>query len=230
MKRHALAVMAKDPRAGQVKTRLCPPLDPETAADLYRCFLLDVLDLAAAVPGVDLLVAYTPPEARWLFTQLTDGRFLLHPQEGPDLGARLEQLFQALFQRGYDGVAVVSTDSPDLPPEYLREAFRRLEQSPVVMGPCPDGGYYLIGMSRFTPDLLREIPWSTKEVARQTEERARQLGVELAHLPAWHDVDTAADLVRLCRELPRGPQAGDRAPRTAAFCREKLHAFGVGRP
>lgn len=223
--RQALFVMAKDPRAGHVKTRLCPPLDAATAARLYRCFLLDVLDLLAAVPGVDPAVAYTPPEARAAFARLVDGRFRLVRQRGPDLGARLENTFRALFRQGYERVAAVSTDNPDLPPEYLREAFDRLEQSPVVMGPCPDGGYYLIGMSRLVPELFRDMPWSTDRVVPLTEERAGRLGLAVARLPEWHDVDTPADLARLCRDLTRAAQPGGRAPRTAAFCREELHAF-----
>ncbi len=224
--RSALFVMAKDPQAGHVKTRLCPPLSPEMAARLYRCFLLDVLDLVAGVPGVDPVVAYTPAEARSAFAALTNGNFLLVPQEGSDLGARLENTFRTLFRQGYHRVAAVSTDSPDLPPEYLREAFRRLERSPVVMGPCPDGGYYLIGMSRLVPELFREMPWSTEHVVPLTEERTRQLGLDLARLPEWSDVDTAADLGRLVRDLTAGAGPGDRAPRTSTFCREELYAFG----
>ena len=227
--RSALFVMAKDPRAGHVKTRLCPPLDPETAAGLYRCFLLDVLDLVAAVPGVDPVVAYAPPEARAAFARLVNGRFHLVPQEGTDLGARLENTFRVLFAQGYERVAAVSTDSPDLPPEYLREAFRRLDGAPVVLGPCPDGGYYLLGMSRLVPELFREMPWSTERVVSLTEERAARLGLEVSRLPAWHDVDTAADLGRLCRELTGEARPGDRAPRTAAFCREILHDLVAGR-
>jgi rSAM/selenodomain-associated transferase 1 len=224
-----LFVMAKEPRAGQVKTRLCPPLDPATAAGLYRCFLLDVLDLVAAVPGVDPVVAYTPAGASLAFARLVNGRFHLVPQAGPDLGARLENTFRVLFRQGYRRVAAVSTDSPDLPPEYLREAFRRLERSALVLGPCPDGGYYLIGMSRLVPDLFREMPWSTDRVVEITEERAGRLGLEVARLPQWHDVDTADDLGRLCDELTRDARPPGRAPRTAAFCREALHGFIVGR-
>lgn len=225
--RQALFVMAKDPRAGQVKTRLCPPLTPETAARLYACFLLDVLDLAAAVPGVDPVVAYTPADAREVFAQLTNGHFRLVPQEGLDLGARLEHTFRVLFAQGYDRVAAVSTDSPDLPPEYLREAFQRLERIPLVMGPCPDGGYYLVGMSRLVPELFRDMPWSTERVVPLTEERARGLGLELARLPEWADVDTGADLDRLHRELTGGKVPAGRATRTAAFCRSELHGLDL---
>ncbi|HYB73087.1 MAG TPA: TIGR04282 family arsenosugar biosynthesis glycosyltransferase [Candidatus Sulfotelmatobacter sp.] len=227
--RQALFVMAKEPRPGQVKTRLCPPLDHGTAARLYRCFLQDVLELVAAVPGVDPVVAYTPAEARAAFARLVNGRFHLVPQTGADLGARLENTFRVLFQRGYGRVAAVSTDSPDLPAEYLRQAFHHLERSSVVLGPCPDGGYYLIGMSRLVPELFREMPWSTDRVVPVTAERVARLGLELARLPEWHDVDTPDDLGRLCGELNRDAPPGGRAPRTAAFCREELHGFVAGR-
>ncbi len=221
-KRQALFVMAKDPRAGQVKTRLCPPLTPDTAARLYRCFLSDVLDLAAGVPDVDPVVAYSPPEAHAEFARLTSGRFQLVPQVGADLGARLENTFGALFQQGYERVAAVSTDSPDLPAEYLREAFTGLEEAPVVLGPCPDGGYYLIGLTRQIPELFRDMPWSTERVVPETEARARRLGAKLVRLPEWHDVDTAADLDRLMRDLVGDRRSACRAPRTARFCQRDL--------
>lgn len=228
--RQALFVMAKDPRPGQVKTRLCPPLVPEVAARLYRCFLLDVLDLAAAVPGVDPVVAYAPAGAREEFARLAGGRFALVPQEGTDLGTRLENTFRVLFAHGYDRVAALSTDSPDLPLPFLRDAFALLERTPVVMGPCPDGGYYLIGLSRLLPDLFREMPWSTDRVLPETEARARRLGVGLARLPEWHDVDTAEDLARLRRDLTANGASGRRAPRTAAFLARELHELDALRP
>lgn len=222
MARQALFVMAKDPRAGQVKTRLCPPLTPETAARLYQCFLLDVLDLAAGLPGVDPVVAFSPPEAQDEFSRLTLGRLQLVPQEGADLGARLENSFRILFRQGYDRVAAVSTDSPDLPAAYLQEAFARLQDAPVVLGPCPDGGYYLIGLSRPIPDLFSDVPWSTDRVLAETDARVRGMGLAPSYLPVWHDVDTAADLDRLVRDLTSGKRSGSRAPRTAAFCLQQF--------
>ncbi len=218
MARQALFVMAKDPRAGQVKTRLCPPLSPEVAAGLYRCFLLDVLDLAAGLPGVDPVVAFSPAEAHEEFSRLASGRFRLIPQEGEDLGARLENAFRVLFQQGYDRVAALSTDSPDLPAEYLHEAFARLEATRVVLGPCPDGGYYLIGQSTLIPELFRNMPWSTDRVVPETEARIKRMGLTLSYLPRWHDVDTAADLNRLVRELTRAGCSRVRALHTGLFC------------
>ena len=218
--RQALFVMAKDPRAGQVKTRLCPPLTPDMAARLYQCFLLDVLDLVAGLPGVEPAVAFSPPDAREEFSRLTSGRFLLIPQHGQDLGARLENSFHVLFQQGYERVAAVSTDSPDLPAAYLQEAFSRLDETPVVLGPCPDGGYYLIGLSSLIPELFRDMPWSTDRVVTETDVRAKRMGLGLSYLPEWHDVDTAADLARLVRELTEAECSGARAPRTTRFCQQ----------
>jgi len=217
-----LFVMAKDPRAGQVKTRLCPSLTPERAARLYECFLSDVLDLVAGVPGVAPVVAFSPPEAHGEFARLTSGRFQLVPQAGADLGARLENTFRILFQQGYERVAAVSTDSPDLPMQYLADAFARLENAPVVLGPCPDGGYYLIGLSRLIPELFRDMPWSTEQVVPETEARARRLGATVMRLPEWYDVDTAADLDRLMRDLVRDGRSAVRAPRTSLFCQREL--------
>jgi glycosyltransferase A (GT-A) superfamily protein (DUF2064 family) len=119
-------------------------------------------------------------------------------------------------------VAAVSTDSPDLPAELLGEAFSRLERAPVVLGPCPDGGYYLIGLSGLIPELFRDMPWSTDRVVPETEARVRAMGLTLSHLPEWHDVDTAADLERLVKALTGRAGSGARAPRTARFCREEL--------
>lgn len=229
MARQALFVMAKDPRAGQVKTRLCPPLTPEVAARLYQCFLLDVLDLVAGLPGVDPVIAFSPPEAQEEFSRLTSGRFRLIPQEGTDLGARLENAFRVLFQQGYTRVAAVSTDSPDLPAKYLHEAFFRLRDARVVLGPCPDGGYYLIGLSSPTPELFRDMAWSTDRVVPETDARVKRMGLALSYLPEWHDVDTATDLDRLVRDLAGGRQSGSRAPRTAAFCQQQFHGQPASR-
>jgi rSAM/selenodomain-associated transferase 1 len=223
-KRQALFVMAKDPRAGQVKTRLCPPLTPETAARLYQCFLSDTLDLAAGVPGVDPIVAYSPHGARDAFARLASERFQLIPQTGEDLGARLENTFRELFRQGYDHVAAVSTDSPDLPPEYVQEAFTGLDEAPVVLGPCPDGGYYLIGLTTVIPGLFRDMPWSTERLVSETEARAQRVGAGILRLPEWYDVDTATDLDRLIRNLVGNRYPSTRAPRTSRFCQHELGA------
>jgi glycosyltransferase A (GT-A) superfamily protein (DUF2064 family) len=102
MGRMAVTIMAKAPRAGEVKTRLCPPFSTHEAAELYRCFLLDKIEQVRALKAARPAIAYTPAEGKGYFEELAPG-FVLIPQRGPDLGARLTHSFDQLFARGYAG-------------------------------------------------------------------------------------------------------------------------------
>jgi hypothetical protein len=201
-----LAVMAKAPRAGAVKTRLCPPLRPPEAAELARCFLLDAVDRVGAVAGARPLVAYAPLEARGEFEGLAPG-FALLAQEGEDLGARQARLLAEVLALGHEAALVMGTDAPTLPRECLDEAVSLVMAPDVdlVLGPTEDGGYYLVGLRVPCPALFEDMPWSTSAVLSRTLERAQRLGLRVACLPAWFDVDTKADLERLAAELAVTP-------------------------
>ena len=96
----------------------------------------------------------------------------------------------------------MDSDSPTLPPAYITEAFSQLDgAADVVIGPCRDGGYYLIGMKHPHPRLLREVQMSTPHVLRDTLALAAELGVRVALLPEWYDVDTVSELAELRAEL-----------------------------
>ncbi len=144
----ALAVMAKVPGMGPVKSRLHPALTAERATELYRCFLLDRLDAVASLEGVSPVVAFTPEEAEPAMKELTPAGFLLMAQRGADLGERLSALLAELLARGHAGAMAIDSDSPTLPMRYVSEAADVLasKRSDVVLGPCEDGGYYLIGV------------------------------------------------------------------------------------
>lgn len=214
----ALLVVAKRPASGKTKTRLTPPLSPEQAAALYECFLRDTLDLVRQVPGVQPVVAYLPAGAQAFFSDLApDFERIL--QEGADLGARLDNALTAYLSRGYQHVAIMNSDSPALPPSHLKAAFSALAgQADVVLGPCEDGGYYLIGVKHPVPRLLREVQMSTPHVTADTLKLAAEEGLRVALLPVWYDVDDAASLARLARELVKTPPS--RARHTRAFLRE----------
>lgn len=213
--RVALAVMAKVPVAGQVKTRLCPPLTPRAAARLARCFLLDRVEQLGLIPEADRLVAFAPPEGEAGLRRLLPAGVRLVPQVGPDLGTRLDRLLTALLAEGYAGAIALDADSPTLPTDYLRAACRHLRAATadVVLGPAEDGGYYLIGLRAPAPALFQAMPWSTATVAAETQARARAAGLRLRLLPAWFDVDRGPDLARLRAAAP----GGFRPPRTLAF-------------
>jgi rSAM/selenodomain-associated transferase 1 len=218
-----LAVMAKAPRVGAVKTRLCPPLRATEAAELARGFLLDAVARVARVAGVRPIVAYAPAEARAEFETVAPGLTLI-AQRGADLGERQEGLVEDVLGLGHQAVLVIGTDSPTLPPEFLDEAVA-LVMAPevdVVLGPAEDGGYYLIGLRAPCPALFENMPWSTPAVLSLTLARARRLGLRVACLPTWFDVDTGADLERL--EAALVGEGGPLARHTREFLTRRISA------
>jgi rSAM/selenodomain-associated transferase 1 len=226
--RVALAIMAKAPRPGDVKTRLCPPLAPAGAAALARAFLLDRIAQGRELDA-RLAIAYAPGDARPEFEALAPDCELI-PQRGPDLGARMGGAVEDVLAAGAAGAVLVGTDSPTAPGDALAEAVRLLASgdAELVLGPAEDGGYYLIGLRAPQPALFRDMAWSTAGVFAETVRRARALGLRTAALPAWFDVDTGADLERLERELAAG--RGSPAPHTRG-CLAALSRRGApGRP
>ena len=197
--RVALAAMAKVPIAGAVKTRLCPPLRPDAAAELARCFLEDRVEQLGAVSAGDRLVAFTPPEEAAAVRALVPPDVRIVPQQGVDLGARMNGLLTDLLVEGYAGALVVGTDTPTLPTAYLAEAAAVLREAAadVVLGPTEDGGYYLIGLPAPAPELFVDMAWSTATVCEETLRRARAAGRRVSVLPPWFDIDRIADLARL---------------------------------
>jgi uncharacterized protein len=199
----AVAVMAKAPGMSLVKSRLHSILTPAEATELYRCFLLDRLDAVAGLPGVEAVVAFTPPEAAGAMQTLAPRGLRLVAQRGRDLGERLSTLLSELLADGHAGAIAIDSDSPTLPMRYVAEAAKilALGTNDVVLGPCEDGGYYLIGLRAPQPHLFEGIPWSTDVVLAKTLERARARGLSVHLLPTWFDVDTEADLSRLHRAM-----------------------------
>ncbi len=210
----ALIVVAKRPKPGFAKTRLCPPFTPEGAAEFYSCLMLDTLELAGKLDTADHTLAYTPREAASYFRNLVPDGYRLVEQQGVSLGERLANALDHHFELGYQRVVIMNSDGPTLPLTHLVEAFSGLDQADITLGMGHDGGYYLIGMKRLQPELFQGIAWSTERVIPQTLEICRRLRLKVHQLPEWYDVDVAADLERLRRDLGQNPMS---APRTYAF-------------
>jgi hypothetical protein len=236
--RCAVAIMAKVSVAGTVKTRLVPPLTYEEAAELNTCCLTDVaanIMAAATQAPIQGFAAYYPLGSERFFDDLLPVGFKLLPPREPTIGRSLLHAARDLFDAGYSSVCLVNADSPTLPTRFLVEMTRRLRESGdrVVLGPAADGGYYLIGLKQFHRRLFEEIDWSTERVFRQTITRAGEIGVTVAPLPEWYDVDDEATLAMLARELGPCRSAaspylnGYQAPNTTAFL-EKLAAGNGG--
>ena len=218
MRANALVVMAKAPLAGQVTTRLVPPLSPEHAARLAGALLVDQLNHIRQVEYADLYLAYAPNEARALMKELAPPLFRLFPQEGADLGARMQAIFEKLFHAGYRNIILIGSDLAAVPLDFF-DRSRRFLDSPehrVVLGPSRDGGYYLVGCNQPTPELFREMVWSHGAVLTQTLTKLAQLKISHHLLPSWFDVDMAEDL-RALRTALNCISLADTMPETLKF-------------
>jgi rSAM/selenodomain-associated transferase 1 len=230
--KYAFAVMVKAPRSGEVKTRLVPPLSAEEASQLSACFVKDILanllTVSASVP-VDCYAAYSPPGTEALFRDFLPPQVRLLPPRSVGLADSLPDAIEDLIAAGYEGACLVNADSPTLPTALLIDAVTSLRApgDRVVLGPATDGGYYLVGLKHPHRHLFQDIAWSTERVFAQTAERAASIGLELVRLPAWYDVDDAASLGWLCRELLDGrrPPQCTRDGYVASQTRDYLRAL-----
>ena len=211
--RHHLGIFAKEPIPGQVKTRLSPPLTPAEAARLYEVCLQETVQRLRET-DVALTLFYTGSEA---YFRRTFPDIVLQPQEGNDLGERLERALSFLFNQGATGAALVGSDSPDIPLPLVKEAFELLGEAKALTIPARDGGYVLVGEGSHHPRLFRDIPWSTDQVLSETRCRVAELNLDYRELAPWDDVD---DLPSLGRLLERSP-----ACETACFVRAHLTKY-----
>lgn len=216
MTARALVVFAKEPRAGAVKTRLCPPLLPDQAAELYACMLGDVLDESARAceaSGAALWLAVHPPDAVARMAERAPAAVHTFAQRGEGLAARMADAFASAHAQGFEQVVLRGSDSPALPAQRVEQAFGALDAADVVIARDADGGYDLIGAHGAYPGLV-DHPMSTASVADDTLANAARLGLRAIELEPGFDLDTVDDLRRL--RAVRASLPGDRCPRTLA--------------
>lgn len=189
-----LVVMAKAPLAGRAKTRLIPALGPRGAADLAGQMLMRTLAAAQAsgVGPVELCAEPAVSSADWQSVTLPGGLDYSTQGEG-DLGERMAGVSKRLLARG-EAVILMGTDCVQMSPALLRRAVAALNGSDAVVYPTRDGGYALLGLRRFTPDIFRDMPWSTDRVFSLTRERLHHLGWRVAVGECLDDVDQPEDL------------------------------------
>ena len=195
-----VGIMAKAPRAGHAKTRLASGLAPEVAADLYRHFLMDTVEIVCRVPGVTAALV-CPRGDREELLALDLGLPVLE-QDEPGLMHGLAYGIRQGLSLGHPAVALINADSPTLPPVLIADAVTALDKHDVVLGPTADGGYYLIAASVPCTELLCDEPYPSSEtICRDTLARARGLGLRAGTVAPWFDVDLPAELAALAQAL-----------------------------
>jgi uncharacterized protein len=200
-----IAVMAKASIPGKAKTRLVPPLTFDEAAAFNTAFLKDVAANIAAAgreAPIGCYMAFGPSGSNAFFEANLPAAGLIeswHANFGDCLYTAIDQV----LARGHDSAVVLNSDSPTLPTSLLIETARVLAKpgDRAVLGPSTDGGYYLLGLKARHRRLFEDVAWSTEHVARQTLERAAEIGLEVRVLPKWYDVDDLLSLQTLRAEL-----------------------------
>ena len=211
-----LILFTRYPRAGAVKTRLIGALSAGGAKAVHRRLAEHAaaqMRLLTVTRSVVAEVCYTGGSRAQMTAWL--GRDLVYrSQTEGDLGARLDHTFAAAFDGGARTVIIMGSDCPGLTAQVLTRAFDRLAHNDIVLGPAGDGGYYLIGLNRHTPELFTDIPWGTDAVLDLTTDQARRLELQVAILETLADVDRPEDLQCAAALLAERPlvweQRGDR--------------------
>lgn len=184
-----LVVIAKTPRPGRVKTRLCPPYTPEQAAELAAAALRDTLAAVLATPAARRVLALDGERLDWL-----PPGFDVVPQRGVGLDERLA----AAFDDAAAGVALptllIGMDTPQVSPALLGAAGARLTASAgtAVLGAASDGGWWALGLPRPDARLLLGVPMSSARTGAAQRRRLVAAGLTVVELPELTDVDTAA--------------------------------------
>ena len=193
----ALIIFVRFPRSGVVKTRLAVTIGRQAATEFYRLCAEHILRESGRLSGkVDRLVFYSDGTDRNEMQGWVGLQFQLNAQTGGDLGKRMEHAFHSVFRRGVRKAIILGTDVPDLSAGIIDDTISALDSCDIVIGPCQDGGYYLLGMKELHKELFTDVPWSTDKVLKRTLDTVKALGLTLHQLPTLADIDTEEDLRR----------------------------------
>ncbi|QTF91949.1 TIGR04282 family arsenosugar biosynthesis glycosyltransferase [Halomonas sp. BM-2019] len=199
----SLAILAKAPLPGRVKTRLIPVLGAEQAARLHERLLRLTLTVAAeAAPGPRITLWTALDHTHPLFLELAERYGVeLRAQPEGNLGRRMHHALAAMPGPGL----LIGSDCPVLTATLLRRCQAALTEAEAVCLPAEDGGYALLGLRRSDPRLFDGIDWGSERVMAQTRRRVDALGWRLACPATVWDVDRPEDVARwLGAEPPPG--------------------------
>jgi uncharacterized protein len=186
-----LLIFIKNPEPGKVKTRLAKTVGKNKAYQVYLDLLSHSITVAKKVDSVRQ-VWYSSFIDR--DDEIAENTFQKFIQKGSDLGERMEYAFAQGFKNGYEKIVIIGSDCPGITASIIEDAYKMLDDCDVVLGPSEDGGYYLLGMRQFNPELFSNIEWSTERVLQQTGFAIQKKGLAWHQLPVLNDIDTEEDL------------------------------------
>lgn len=198
-----MIVFAKEPEKGRVKTRLREHLSEEQCFKLYKAFLRDTLESVKTLEHIDKVLAYDFTTNEPGYLKKIGRPFTFYKQRGKNLGEKMHNAFKFARKTNSEKAIIIGSDSPNLPVNYVKEAFRRLDNNDIVLGPSRDGGYYLVGLKNPCLTIFRGVKWSSETVLKDTIKNAGRLNKKIAILRKWYDIDDSAGLARLKRDLKK---------------------------
>jgi uncharacterized protein len=204
--RGCILVFVRAPEIGKVKTRLANVIGNEAALSLFKSFVADELAMLRNL-FFDVIICFHPHSARLQVENWLSDESDFVAQSGKDLGQRMRNAFEEVFSRGYRQALLIGSDLPDLSSSMILDAFDYLTRQDAVIGPCEDGGYYLIGFRQntYSGDFFLQIPWGTARVFDQTVLRFHKKNLNYYTLKKWRDIDNYEDLVWLKKALDKNP-------------------------
>lgn len=192
---NALIVFQKNAVLGKVKTRLAATVGDQRALEIYQALLKHTYIQIQELEETDIAIFYSDFIEKSPLEKFEAD--IEEIQVGVDLGVKMSNAFQNLFQKGYKKVVIIGTDCPDIKSEDINAAFLSLEKKEVCIGPALDGGYYLLGMRQFYGSLFQNIPWSSSEVSKKTLEILNRDQISYELLKTLRDIDTEEDLIAI---------------------------------
>lgn len=189
----ALGIFFRIPELGKVKRRLAKQIGDEEALKVYQAMLIETMKNVQKLEGINLYGFYAGSLEPSLEFPSTISYI---PQKGIDLGERMLNALAYLFEKGYKKVVLIGSDSPDLPIDYIKQAFQMFNKYALVIGPSKDGGYYLIGMNKPLNEIFKDIVWGSKHVFQDTLLKAKEANINFFLLPEWYDIDDLESLIR----------------------------------
>jgi rSAM/selenodomain-associated transferase 1 len=200
MRTRTLFVMAKEPVAGRVKTRLCPPCTAQEAADVAASALADTLAAVCAARADRRVLVLDGDAGPWV----PPGVEVL-PQRGEAFAERLAAGWSDVLADGGGRTVQIGMDTPQVTPALLDDALDRLERVPAVLGLAEDGGWWALGLRAAHAGLFVDVPMSADDTGeRQAARVAALTGTAVEYLPLLRDVDHFDDALAVAALAPHG--------------------------
>jgi hypothetical protein len=184
-----LLILTRNPELGKCKTRLAAKVGDTAALDIYKFLLQHTVSFTKNL-AMEKWVFYS--EDIWEHDIWDNSAYTKKLQHGPDLGMRMLNAFEEGFKAGFEKIIIIGSDMYQLSQTDMEEAFSRLDDHDVVLGPAEDGGYYLLGMTALKKEVFQNKTWGTDTVLSDTLQDLESESVFM--LPEKNDVDHYEDI------------------------------------